>query len=232
MAILAREILTRCVDTLQDSTNVRWPLAELTRYLNDGQREVALYRPDATVATADVTLAAGSLQSLPANGTKLIEIVRNKTVSNKSAVRLVNREILDAQQPGWHGLAGDNVIKHYMYDARNPLEFYVYPPATTSAILEVVYSKYPTDVTVPGAGAELVDITDTIDVPDIYANVLQDYVLYRAYSKDAEYAGNAQRAQAHYTVFANAPGIEIQGTIQVSPNPVANPNAPVRVTAQ
>ena len=49
-------------------------------------------------------------------------------------------------------------------------------------------------------------------------------MLYRAYTKDSEYAGNAARAQAHYAAFANALGIEIKATVAVGPNPVGNPN--------
>ena len=47
MAITAQSLIRRVVETLQDNTSIRWPVAELVRYLNDGQREVAIYRPDA-----------------------------------------------------------------------------------------------------------------------------------------------------------------------------------------
>jgi len=46
--------------------------------------------------------------------------------------------------------------------------------------------------------------TTTINLDDTYANPLLDYMLYRAYSKDAEQAGNAQRAMAHYQAMADA----------------------------
>ena len=51
-------------------------------------------------------------------------------------------------------------------------------------------------------------------------------MLYRAYTKDSEYAGNAARAQAHYGAFANALGVEVKATLAVGPNPVGNPNRP------
>jgi hypothetical protein len=54
-------------------------------------------------------------------------------------------------------------------------------------------------------------------------------MLYRAYSKDSEYAGNAQRAQNHYSAFANALGIEVQATVGIAPNPAGNPNQNQRV---
>jgi hypothetical protein len=226
MPISALSIIRRVVETLQDTTSIRWPVAELVRYLNDGQREVVLYRPDSMVTNSTVTCVAGSKQTLPANGAKLIEVIRNS--GTKRAVRLTNREILDAQMPGWHALAGQNEVLHYMYDPRDPRVFYVYPPATTSAQLDIVYAAYPTDVVEPADGATYTAVTGNISLPDIYGNVLQDYILARCYMKDSEYAGNAQRAQAHYTLFANALGIELKGTLDFSPKPVGNPNrAPV-----
>jgi hypothetical protein len=224
MPIAAQSIVRRVVETLQDNTSVRWPVNELVRYLNDGQREIILYRPDAMVTNAAVTLVAGSKQVLPANGAKLIEVVRN-TAGNKRSVRLVNREILDSQSPGWHNITGATEILHFMYDPRDPKIFYVYPPAAASgASLDVVYAALPTDVTEPADGALYTAVSGNISVPDIYGNVLQDYILYRSYSKDSEYAGNAQRAQAHYGAFANALGIEMKATVNFQPNTVANPN--------
>jgi hypothetical protein len=67
-------------------------------------------------------------------------------------------------------------------------------------------------------------VSGNISLPDIYGNVLQDYILARCYMKDSEYAGNAQRAQAHYALFTNALGIEIKATVGVAPNPTSNPN--------
>jgi len=224
MPIPAQQIIRRCVETLQDTTSIRWPVAELVRYLNDGQREVVLYRPDAMVTNATITCVAGTRQTLPANGAKLIEVVRNS--GTRRAIRLVNREILDAQMPGWHSLPGQNEILHYMYDQRDPRTFYVYPPATTSTQLDIVYAAYPTDIVEPADGATYTAVTGNISLPDIYGNVLQDYILYRAYTKDSEYAGNLQRAQAHYAAFANALGIEVKATVAVAPNPVGNPNRP------
>lgn len=225
MTIAASSIIRRSVETLQDPTSVRWPVAELVRYLNDGQREIVLYRPDAMVTNTTVTCVAGSKQSLPALGSKLIEVVRNAAATSaKKSIRMINREILDAQTPGWHNITGSVDILHFMYDPRDPRVFYVYPPATTSAQVDIVYSSYPTDITEPADGALYSAVTGNISVPDIYGNVLGDYILYRAYTKDSEYAGNAGRAQAHYTAFSNALGIEIKGTTGVAPNPSGNPN--------
>ena len=226
MAVTAQSLIRRVVETLQDNTSIRWPVSELVRYLNDAQREIILYRPDAAVTNAAVPLVAGSRQQLPAGGTKLLDVVRNSADSRR-AVRLVNREILDAQLPGWHAQPGTTKILHYMYDPREPRVFWVYPPAAASgASVDVTYASMADDIAEPADGALYTAVTGDLGVPDIYANAVQDYVLYRAYTKDSEYAGNAARAQAHYAAFANALGVEIKATVAVAPNPAGNPNRP------
>jgi hypothetical protein len=217
MTIAASSIIRRVVETVQDTTSVRWPVSELVRYLNDGQREVVLYRPDAMVTNASIALVTGAKQSLPSTGSKLIDVVRN-TAGTKRSVRMTARNILDTQSPNWYNLTGVTEILHYMYDPRDPKVFYVYPPAASSgASVEVVYSSYPTDIADVADGAVYSAVVGNISLPDIYGNVLADYILYRAYTKDSEYAGNAQRAQAHYGAFQAALSTEMAGTTGVAP---------------
>lgn len=216
MAIPAQSVIRRVVETLQDQTSIRWPIPELARYLNDGQREIKLHRPDTVRQTGDITLVAGSRQALPVNADKLIEIWHNK--NSLRAVQMVDRRILDDQTPGWHALPGSQEILHYTYDARIPTEFFVYPPAATGAALVGAFSVTPTDVAEPADGSLFTAVTGNVAVIDSLANCLQDYILYRAYTKDSEYAGNGARAQAHYAAFANALGLELKGTVGVMPS--------------
>jgi len=223
MTISASSIIRRATDVLMDSTSVRWPASELVRWLNDAQREVILLRADAMNRTATGALAVGARQSLDAMAlnpapTKLIEITRNlAATSNKNAVRLVARHILDAQIPGWYSIAPTINILHYMFDARDPKTFYVYPPAAAGAQLEIMYSGIPNDIAEPADGSTFANVVGNIGVPDIYANTLLDYVLYRAYSKDSEYAGNEARAASHYAMFNSSLSNEIKVTLAVAP---------------
>lgn len=216
MAISAQSIIRRVVETLQDPTSIRWPVPELVRYLNDGQREIKLHRPDTVRQTGDIALVAGSRQTLPANADKLIEIWHNK--ASKRAVQMVDRRILDDQTPGWHALPGSADILHYTYDARVPTEFFVYPPAVGGNSLVGAFSVNPTDIAEPADGVLYTAVVGDVAVIDALANCLQDYILYRAYTKDSEYAGNGARAQGHYAAFANALGIEVKGTMGVMPS--------------
>jgi len=223
MTISAQSIIHRATDLLQDQTSVRWPANELVRWLNDAQRAIVKVRPDAMNTTATMTLAAGSRQDLDnANLTpppaKLIEITRNMAAtSNKGAVRLVPRQILDAQTPGWHNLSGSVNILHYMFDPRDPKTFYVYPPATTAAQLEVMYSAYPSDITEPAEGSLYTAVTGNLSLPDIYSDDVLNLILYRAYSKDSEYAGNSERAAGYLGVVTQSLGAEIAATMAIQP---------------
>jgi hypothetical protein len=218
MPVTAQSIIRRVVETINDTTSVRWPVAELVRYLNDGQREVVTYRPDAMVTNSTVALVAGAKQALPSDGSKLIDIVRNNSVASKRAIRMTNRMILDSQVPNWHNVTGVTEILHYTYDPRDPRVFYVYPPAAASgAAADIIYSAYPAAITEPADGSTYTAVTGNISVPDLHANALTDYILYRAYSKDTEFAGNAQRATAHFQAFTSAMTVEANATAVTSP---------------
>ena len=208
MAVTVQSVVDRVQAVIQDTTGVRWPEAELIYWVNDAQREIVMFKPDANAVNDTVTLVTGTKQSIPADGIRLLRVVRNMSAASGGdggrSVRIVEREILDAQTPSWHDPAskGDaahgGVVKHFVYDEQDPRNFYVYPgvASTSTVYIEIVYSGNPTAVT----------ISDNISIPDIFANAIMDYVLYRAYSKDAEFASNAQRATTHYQLFLQSVG--------------------------
>ncbi len=228
MTIAAQSIIRRATDILQDKTSIRWPANELVRWLNDAQREIIKKRPDAMNTTATMSLVAGTRQDLDsatANSTataalaplpaKLIDITRNMA-GNLRSVTKVERKVLDVL-PSWHDLAGSISIQHFTFDAKDPKTFYVYPPALSTSKLEVMYSAYPTDVTEPADGADYTAVTGNLSVPDIYANDVLDLVLSRAYSKDSEFAGNAQLAGAYAAKADSSLKTEIAATVAVQP---------------
>ena len=236
MAITASAILKRAIVILQDATNTRWSTDEMIGWLNDGQREIVTYRPDANTKYGTGTLAAGPRQDLTTmsgitNPAKLIDIVRNMASgSNKSAVRIMSRDDMDAQVIGWYAMTGSINTIHYMFDGRDPRSFYVYPPALSNTQLEIVYSAFPVDVPAP-TGTDLTGVTGSIGVSDFYANALLDYVLYRCFSKDGEFTENASRAVMYYGAFSQALGGEIKATALVNPLTPSRPNTPKRVAA-
>lgn len=195
MAVAVEDIITRAQIILQDTTGTRWPTAELLNWLNDSYKEIVQARPDLYPVTTPIfTCVAGTRQVAPTGALRMIDVVRNGG-GTKRAVRLIDRRILDDQLPSWHSQSGSTEIQHWMFDPRTPREFLVYPPAASGASLEIVYSAVP---------APHDTATGNIAIIDSYGNVMLDYILYRAYTKDAEYTANAARAQAHYGAMQNA----------------------------
>lgn len=220
--ITAQSIIDKAEQILLDSTNVRWTENELLGWLNDAQRQIALIRPDSSVTNANIVLVVGTKQSIPAAGLRLIDVIRNMGVGGAtpgSAVRLVDREVLDTQRPDWHSETASAVIKHFVHDQRNPKNFYVFPPALVNATVEAIYSVAPSEVAAIG---------NTITLDDIYQNPILDWILYRAFSKDAEYAANQELSVKHLQAFMGALGAKTEVDIATSPSksaPPFNPNA-------
>jgi hypothetical protein len=208
------DILDRAGIILQDNTNVRFPNEELLKFFNDAQKEVVLHRPDAKMVNTTFDCVTGSKQTLPSAALRLIEVIRNV---DGRAVTQVQRRILDETLPNWHeSTAGTNKIEHFVYDPADPKNFYVYPKAISAThSLEIVYSSSPSEIAISNFSTD----TTVISIDDVYSNCLLDYVLYRSYQKDSEFAGNAQRAMMHYQSFANALGIKTQADAATTPVP-------------
>lgn len=213
MTTTVQSVLKDVVATLKDPSGVRWPADELVAYFNSGELEVLLHRPDELNKFTTVTLVEGTRQHLPTDGAKLIDIPR---MTNGSVVRQIERSILDYMIPNWHSAKKSSTVKHYVYDERDITTFYVYPPATAGAQLDINYCAYPTPVPTP-SGKTVSTVTGNMNVPDKYAGAIRDYVLHRAFSKDGEYSDYSARAAAHYQAFATALGIDLQATAVVSP---------------
>lgn len=215
MAITAQSILQRVTEALFDRTSVKWTVDRLVRYLNDGQRDIVTLRPDAMNTSTDLALVAGAKQALPADGEKLIDVLANATGSKRACTK-VDRALLDNQIPGWRGLTGATEILHWLYDTREPRAFEVFPPAAASgASLMIEYARRPTDIAEPAAGSLYTAVTGNISVGDLFANALQDYILYRCHAENTAQAQPA-RAQAHYAAYANALGVELKATVALA----------------
>lgn len=215
------DVIKRVEDVLQDS-GVRWPRLELQNWLNESYLQIVLLRPDANAKTGTFTCAAGTRQVLTTGfptALRLLDVVRNlAATSAKKVVRLVARSVLDDQRPSWHAETGTVNVQHYTFDPRQPKEFFVYPPATTSAQVEIVYADAPgyhslSESALNPSGSN----TEVIKLDDVYISSIIDWVLYRAFSKDAEHAANAARAGAHYQAFMTGIGAKTASDAGTTP---------------
>ena len=216
MPLPAKTIILAAQDELQDPAGVRWPATELVQHLHEGQRAIAQKRPDTTATVVTFSPAApGARHTLPAAAASLIDIPRN-AAGRKRAITKVDQVLLDATVRDWQGMTPSAEVLHCMHDLREPRVFLTYPPASTAAALELVYSAYPA-ATATAGGAAASTVTGNIDLPDEWATALRYYVLYRAWSKDAEYGGNAQLAVTNYGLFKAELGEQLESAATVAP---------------
>jgi len=225
--VTAKTIIDKATIQLIDLANIRWTRAELLAWLNDGMRQIVTIQPSASSTTVSKQLVAGTRQTLPADGWLLLSVYRNMGTNGTTpgrAIRIISREILDSFNPYWNTDKATAEVRNYIYTDQDQAAFYVYPPSTGTQYIELNYSAQPADLTVE---------TDVIPIFDIFQSALVDYILYRACSKDAEYAPGLQLAQGYMATFVGA--IQGKNTAEVSGNPTQSlgpRNPPVRGSAQ
>ena len=204
---------------LQEVTEAgtRWTNEELIGWLNESYQAIVQAKPDASSVNDSVNLSPGTRQTIPADGLRLIDVVRNTASgSDQLGILLTSRRALDTTRRSWHADAQSIDIEQFVFDDQDPTHFYVYPPAQSGAKIELIYSAVPSPHK-KNSGLGAIE-ADPIKLNDSYAPVMTDYILYRAYSKDAEHAANLNRAQMHLQSYMQALGAKSQTDQQVSPN--------------
>ncbi|SMB81404.1 hypothetical protein SAMN05660772_01837 [Pasteurella testudinis DSM 23072] len=195
--IKVTELINRAKITAQDVDFVQWPESEWLTWYNECLLALASARSDAGAETRTVTLVAGSRQTIPSDSNKLIEVVRNDSTGR--AIRLLDRKVLDEQNPLWHKETGPEP-KYYTYDPNIPTTYYVFPGVTTTTHkIDVVIAKSPT----PADSVE-----SEVPVEDWFAPAIVDYILYRAYLKNAEYTNDLTRSEYFRRSFYERLGVE------------------------
>lgn len=198
-------IIKRVNTLLVDPTFTRWPKQELLDYYNDATKAIVLVRPDAYTKNVEFSCVAGTKQALPSDALRLIEVLRN---ANGKVVRFVPRKALDDSYPEWHSGKTAVTVDNYTYEERDPKTFYLHPGPAAAVKVDVIYSVAP-------QSKQLVDVENIqtpalADLDDIYINPIIDFMLYRCFSKDAEYSANSNRAAGHYNAFLQQLGEKTQ----------------------
>jgi len=171
------DILTRSRDILQDADADYWSEAELPRWLSDGRLEAYKLRPDLYEVTEVATLAEGFRQELPNKSRRLLSVTRNVSAPKQRAITVIQADVLARIRPQWRSAKPAAEILHYMYSELDPGHYDVYPPARADVQIEISYAKLPAAVSNPDT--ELSEEGE-------YATALIDYVLYRAFLKEAD----------------------------------------------
>jgi len=197
MTTTVDEILGQAATMLHDPLNKRWGPEELVDFINDGIARVVELVPTAHIVSGPVLLAAGAKQTIPAAARLLLDVPMNSDVSGSGgdAITHVDMHDMNAELPGWRTSTTAATAVHFMYDPAVPKVFYVFPPQpSTPGYVEMERSEIPARI----AQDEAVPIDDN------YRPALIHYIVFRAYSKDAEYAGADGEAAVQYANFEKA----------------------------
>jgi len=196
------DIISRAGKLLNDESNIHWTRLELQQWLNDSYTAITAIIPGASSTRATMALTAGAAQAPVIAGLiSVIGVLRNTAAtSTKKAVSSINRAILDSLVPGWESMAQSVDIKHWIPDALAPSRFSVYPPATSAAAVEILYSFVPTAHALTDVELGNLATAELTRINDVFVPAIVDYILYRAHSKSATPA-DAQKAAGYYATF-------------------------------
>lgn len=180
-------VLLNVKTLLNDAGLIHWRHDELLNWGSEGERELVVLKPDAATKTTAHKLVAGAKQTSPADCITILDMRQN---DGGNAITQTDRATLDSFMPGWMKSPTGSVVKHWMPDPQ-PDTFYVYPAQnSTPAKVVITHSFAPPALTANG----------TLGVRDIYQAAIENYILFRAFSKDSEPA-SAERAMAYGKAF-------------------------------
>lgn len=210
--LTAASIITKAVTQLNDLSAVRWTRAELLEWINDAQRTIVLMAPNSSNYTTNIKMVAGTRQQIPDDGWVLLDVYRNMGTTGTTpgrTIRITSKEVLDGFNPDWHSDSAVTTVKNYIYDTQDQTAFWVYPPSDGKGYLQLNYARLPVPCT---------QESDAIYVNDILQTAVVDYVLFRACSKDAEYAPGLVLAQGYWSAFIAALGAKEAAEKANNPN--------------
>lgn len=201
VGIKVSDILRRFRNIMMDAKAVRWSEQEAIDWLNDAASEIVQRRPASRAITEQVPLVAGTYQIASDGAAQVLDVIRNIEASGRPGlpIRIADRQQIDDADPMWHSRR-PAPTRHYMVDERSPTSFYVYPPAADGAIVEMLVSKPPPQVS---SSEEVLDLR-----PEFISAIL-NWMMYRAHTKDSEYS-QGQVAALHYQAFTDAIGAPSQ----------------------
>lgn len=219
--MLARDIIESAAWALHDfdpvtgDGYVRWPQAQLLRFLNMAQLQVVKLAPEASSAFVAMQLAAGARQTIPATALRLLTVTRNMGSTGfipGRHVSLTDRATLDGQLATW-GVSGEAVteIESYVYDDRVPKTFYVYPPLAAEDVVWV-------ELGVSAKPAVCTAVTDTLTIEDTYFSPLLHWVLYLALCLELDDSSSSAKALHHYQCFSLELGQDLTAASLTVPN--------------
>lgn len=192
----------------QDEGNADFDVSELVGLYNMTLRLICSLVPRAYTLTESWQMVSGSLQAIPSNGIKLVDILKNMGtdgLTEGNGISLVDHEAMRKLVPNWSSETAAQEIQHYMRLADMDARFYVYPPSDGTGYIQGIFSATPPTVVYDVAG---VWQNARIPLSDEFVPAIPDGMLFHAYDDDTDVPGTATRAQIYYGRFTQLLGLK------------------------
>jgi hypothetical protein len=203
-----QDMVQRINAALRDVNADSWPEDVIRLAIYEAENAIVMLRPDATPVDVEFTCVAGIKQTIAALSPaphRLLQVKYNRVGSvDGRSVRRVGIGDLDAIRPTWRSDAASTTIREFLTDEREPLLFYVNPPAAVGAKLQLSYSSIPTPYPEPFVS------TTMITISSIYDPMIFEWAMYRLFGHDVEGSVNVSRSQQHLNTFNAMMGIKQQ----------------------
>lgn len=181
-----------------DEENDDFTQAELIGLYNLALRFIVSLVPRAYMITTNELLASGTLQSIPAAGLVLSNIIRNSGTDGETpgaAIREADLAAMNSLVPSWSTETAAATIDNFMRIPGMDAYFNVSPPSDGTGYVQMVYTATPPTTTYDADG-DWED--DKIPLSDEFIPALPDAMLYNAYDDDTDTPGNLPRAQMYF----------------------------------
>ena len=204
-------ILYLAAQQLQDITGVKWNAVDaLLPYLNLAITAIIGLKPDAYTITGPITLVVGPTQSAPTGTWQIVDILCNLGSDGTTpgqVIRGLSKQKMDEMFPGWMAYTAGTTVQFIMIDDRNPLVFYVFPPAASAS------QKVQAILT--GEPDQIVAVDGEFPLDNSFLEACVDYVIYRALAEETTIPNALNKANLFYNKFIQDLGLRANVEKQV-----------------
>ena len=201
--MLASDLLTLLNHAMNDDGNDTLTETRKLLALSEAMEVISTLDPGCYSVTENIDLVAGVLQTLPADGTRLLGLHYNTGAAGTTYGRTIkdtSKYRKDAVTVTWPETTGA-VVSEYIYDPdMDPLSFLVIPQLSGPTKVLATYSKVPTAMT---------DAEDTFPLRDTYRTATIEFALYRIFTRDDVGTDNYRRGQGHYEKGLQLLGLKV-----------------------
>lgn len=176
------EVKTRVRRQFGDEASVQITDEDITRWVNDAQRDVVM-KNETLLQKIALTSSVAEQQSysFPSDLLILRSIQYKRTTGDLSYYKLKGMSYAEFDEyiDGWDGKAYGPSYPIVYTTYANEFKLYPIPVSSETENIKLTYSRQPTDV---------VNDTDVLDLPLAYHNAIVEYCLSKAYELDEDWS--------------------------------------------